>query len=186
MTEQYLVAIDPALSNTGIALRIGDERSAQTIKSAAIARGNDDPHAHSSRIERTAAAIAYEIPNGALVAIEGPAFNAKYGNPDERAGLRWSIIARLRVRGCRVVIMPPAVGKTWLTDQGNATKDMMLSAVSTLLPGIARNEHEADALAMLLALEYNQGRSTPITADTAKRKKAYEKVSWAHLKGTQS
>ncbi|WP_300733736.1 hypothetical protein [Pseudomonas sp.] len=177
--QPVLVGIDPALTNTGIVINTGRERIAVTVKSAAIPRGDRNPHGHSSRIERTAAQIVEKVPLGALVAIEGPSYMSKYGSPDERAGLRWSIIARLRVMGCRIVVITPKGGKAWLAENGNAGKDLMQARAAIVAPGLAAGEHEADAFALLSMLEYWAGVSD--YEPGPKGVEAHGKVQWDHL-----
>lgn len=178
--SRWLVGIDPALTNTGIVVRSTDgERDALTVKSKAIARGDHNPHTHSARIESLAHEIASSVPVGALVAIEGPSLGSKYGNPDERAGLRWSIIARLRVQACRIVIIPPASAKAWIAENGNAGKDLMIARAQAMAPGLTKGEHEADAFALLSMLESWAGVSDYLPGE--KGEKAYGKVSWDHL-----
>lgn len=174
-----LAGIDPALTNTGIVTNVGGVRESVTVRSKPIPKGDRNPHGHSARIESLANQVALAVPLGALVAIEGPAFGAKFGNPDERAGLRWSIIARLRVRGCRVVIIPPKSGKAWLAENGNAKKDAMIAAAEQHVPELTHGEHEADAYAMLSMLEYEFDRTH--FEPGVKGLDAHGKVSWEHL-----
>lgn len=179
-----LVGIDPSLTATGV-VQVGDVHAVETIKSAALPKGERNVHDHSARIERTASAIANAVPMGALVAIEGPALRAKRGNPDERAGLRWSIIARLRARGCLVVQVPPKSAKIWLAGNGNADKEAMTAAAKAAAPESLRikTEHEADAFAMLAMLAEWVGR--PVMALPPRHDQAIKGVAWAPIERKQ-
>lgn len=185
MSAPTFVGIDPAIAHNGLVIvRPGGESLAITLKSPKLARVDRDPHTWSSRIEIAASTLASQVPIGSLVAIEGPAYGAKFGNPDERAGLRWSLIARLRVRECRVVVIPPTKAKMWLTDSGVAKKDEMIASAQTLarryLPDLAiETEHEADAFALVSMLAAMQG--SPIFPPRTRGDEALAGVAWEHL-----
>lgn len=185
MTPRALVGIDPALANNGLVILRDGVLESVTYKTPSIPRGNRDPHDWSQRIERAAARLALSVPIGSLVAIEGPAFGAKYGNPDERAGLRWSLIARLRVRDCRVVVIPPTAAKMWLTNSGNAAKGEMILAAQKHAgagPGLINTEHEADAFALVSMLAAHMGE--PIFTPLSRGAESLGKVPWETLKGS--
>lgn len=180
-----IAGIDPAIANNGlVVVRPDGSADVHTFKSPTIARGNRDPHAWSRRIEIAASTLAAQVPHGSLVAIEGPAHGAKFGNPDERAGLRWSLIARLRVRGCRVVAIPPTKAKMWLTDSGVADKAEMIAAAQDLTARYApeveiRTEHEADAFALVSMLAAYL--DAPIFPPRKRGDEALAGVAWEHL-----
>lgn len=179
------VGIDPAIANNGLVIvRPGGDADAHTFKSPHIARKNRDPHAWSSRIEIAASTLASQVPHDSLVAIEGPAHGARFGNPDERAGLRWSLIARLRVRGCRIVAIPPTKAKMWLTGSGVADKGEMLLAARDLtarhMPDLEiSTEHEADAFALVSMLAAHFG--APFFPLPKRGDEALAGVAWEHL-----
>jgi hypothetical protein len=89
-----------------------------------------------------------------LVVLEGPAYGALHGQPDERAGLRWLILNWVIRREIPVALIPPSTVKGYLTGRGNASKDDMRRAVAALYPrqGLSRVSHdEADAVGCALA-----------------------------------
>lgn len=180
MTGRALVGIDPSLTATGLVIL---DEGAQTIKTTALPKGERNVHDHSHRIEATAATIAELVPTGSMVAIEGPSLGSTRGNPDERAGLRWSIIGRLRHRGCLVVQVPPKSAKMWLTDSGNAGKEEMIAAAIELAPADLQieTEHEADAFAMVSMLAAHVGAGIIPTPPRAG--KALAGVAWAPIEG---
>lgn len=179
-----IVGIDPSLTATGVVV-LRPSLDACTVKSEALPKGERNVHDHSARIERTAAKISELVPLGAAVAIEEPARMAKHGNPDERAGLRWSLIARLRHRGCLVVQVPPKSAKMWLTDNGNADKAAMTAAAKNLAPDGLRikTEHEGDAFAFATMLAAHLG--APVIPAPPRAAKALAGVAWAPIEGNE-
>ena len=185
MTRRALVGIDPAISNSGLVILEGGVWSSSTYKSPSLPRGEQSPTAWSARIERAAARLALSVPPGSVVAIEGPAHGAKHGNPDERAGLRWSLIARLRHRECSIVVIPPTSAKMWLSGSGTANKVVMIAAAKACAPVelLIATEHEADAFALVSMLAAHLGE--PVFPLPRRGAEALGKVSWDSLEGNE-
>lgn len=96
-------------------------------------------------------AVARATPSTVLAAVEGPAYAAQYGQPDERAYIRWGVVRALRRHGIPVALLSPSTVKGWMTGNGNADKDRMIRAVAAAWPGrgLQRvSSHEADAVAL--------------------------------------
>ncbi|MGE0403114.1 MAG: hypothetical protein AB7T06_40785 [Kofleriaceae bacterium] len=90
-----------------------------------------------------------------LIVFEGPAPAAAAasgrGKPDERAGMRWILTVAFRRAGYRLVYVKPNTAKKYWTDNGNASKALMLGwarrRYAALGVGI-RDHNQADALAL--------------------------------------
>jgi hypothetical protein len=89
-----------------------------------------------------------------LVVLEGPAFAAQHGQPDERSGLRWRLIRGLHARGLPVGELSPKTMKGYIVGKGNASKTQVQRAVAALYPGQGLDRisgDEADAVGLAIA-----------------------------------
>ena len=123
----------------------------------------------SDTLIRKAVSIAAEV-----VVLEGPAFGAKGSALCDLWGLRGVVLADLSRAGFRVVEVPPSSIKKWLTDNGNAGKDLMLATAIRALNYEGSDNNEADAWALAhMAYNHLTGKVQP-----AYRAKACAAVDW--------
>lgn len=92
---------------------------------------------------------ASELSRGAgLVVMEGLSFGSNQSSAQERAGLAYLIRDTLWARQQPFVLVPPTSLKKFLTGKGTAEKSLMLREVYRRFGAEARNDNEADAVAL--------------------------------------
>lgn len=165
-----VVGIDLSLTDTGIASRGWVER----VKSKA---NGDGLGQRSDRILGLAERILVLGIAADLVVVEAPAYSSGYGNPHERSGLWWLVVAGFRQRGIPVAEVAPTTLKKYLTGNGRADKDEVLAEVCKRFPGWdIRNNNEADALG-LAAMGYDW-LGEPLLSLPALNRRSLAVVKW--------
>lgn len=80
-----------------------------------------------------------------LWVFEGPAMGAKFGKPDERAGIRWSLVNAARTQlDARIAYCPPATLKAYWTNDGRAEKNKMVGYTESRYPEMKVPDHNAN------------------------------------------
>lgn len=148
-----ILAIDPSLSSTGVALlEPGPHWSVATIKSSATS----NPDAHSAALRRMEGIgmrlndwVFEQRAEIKLSVIEAPAFSRGTGSAHERAGLWWRLYALLTSYGAPVLVVLPNLRAKYATGKGTAGKDEVLLAVSRRYQDApVTNNNEADAVVL--------------------------------------
>jgi Holliday junction resolvasome RuvABC endonuclease subunit len=176
-----VIGIDSALSRTGIGIIEfdGQRCQAQTFVIATDpAPGGHQITGRRARIRKVTRQAALIIPQQAKVAlIEGPAYDADWGNAWDRAHVWWSILDILDDRGIPQAEVPPGTLKHWATKSGRADKALMVAAMHSMWPGMPcttnlQRHHECESLAMAtmcaqrlgwpVSMRAHQGRSVDV------------------------
>lgn len=146
------MGIDPSLTATGIAW--APDKKFQTFKPTAkdgfprIIEIRD----HCLDLATTRGGPAAGGPH--TIAIEGPGFG-RDGKALERFYLYASIREALYLAGRRVLVVPPATLKKFITGKGNVEKNMVLREVFRRFGAECENDNEADAVGLaMLAMVY--------------------------------
>jgi crossover junction endodeoxyribonuclease RuvC len=130
-----VLGIDPSLTGSAVATahdsaRIPTPDSWPILRRMRVVR---------SRIERAAM-------DADVIVIEGPAFNAKFGKPHERAGLWWLLVERLEaVTTAGIAVLPIQSLKIYATSDGGADKAKVAQAARWHFGDRIASDDEADA-----------------------------------------
>lgn len=123
-----VMGLDLSLTSTGIA--VIDGATITLAKVASKGKDVDDLVTRSRRLNAIGAAILdlVQIHSPELIVIEGPSMSSKFGHAHDRSGLWWLIVMRL-MRSVVVVEVPPSNRMKYATGKGQASKDVVLTAV---------------------------------------------------------
>ena len=172
------IGLDLSLTDTGVTVISDEGVKFYSITSAG--HKGDTTAIMAARLEKIASDVLSHIPDAAnvLVAIEGPAFMSKFGSPHERAGLWWSIVIPLVLRGQNVTVIPPNNLKMYATGKGGAKKDVVLAAVVRRYIDVAVvNNNIADSLVLAAMLARHWGQPIEESMPLA-HLAAMDKVRW--------
>lgn len=98
-----------------------------------------------ARLTEMARQVAGRIVAPELVVIEGLAFGANDPSAHERAALHYIVRCNLWSDETRVLVVPPATLKKFITGKGSAKKEMVILEVFKRWGVTARDNNEADA-----------------------------------------
>lgn len=156
MTSFY--GIDLSMTGTGLAsFDMGGEWDVATVSVPAEDRS---PGAFIDRAETIAAKIiAWCDPHeGDVIAMEGPALQAKSSQLDRMFALWWFTYRALRDHHAEPHIIPPSVVKQLATGKGNANKDsVLIDTVKRVPRANVTNNNEADAVWLAVAAGHFDG-----------------------------
>lgn len=167
-----VVGIDSALSKTGIAIVEYDGHRCRAF-TFLVSTGPTDTNSHSDRYRRIKAAVrgtALFLPQTAALALmEGPAFDADYGNAWDRAAVHWWIANELYDRGIPIAEVTPATLKYWVAKHGRAKKRLIVTAMHAMWPGVSctineQRHHECEGLGMATMCAQHMGWPVPVRA----------------------
>lgn len=183
-----LIALDPSLTSTGIAV-LDDtlQLSTHRVESAPPkrprgARTVATLHERGARIR----AIVDEIvhlhwaDDAALVVVEGPSYASSGAGTWDRAGLWWQLVARLQRYGAPIAVVPPMVRAKWATGSGAAGKALVAASMARMWPaldaGISEDEWDAAALASIGAQHLGW-----MPVELGRHREQLVKVAWPEL-----
>lgn len=155
MIRYHIAAIDPSLSNTGIArIRPHEEQPIQVASVTSSPVKNAQYPDTLERMRNIVGRIVREadrnVEEGDVIVyvIEGPVFGQAVGQYHTRAGMWWLLYHILTKRGPVVVIEPTKL-KSYVTGKGNAKKEIVFAQVVSNYPhrGIV-DDNQADALGL--------------------------------------
>lgn len=155
-----IVAIDPSLTSTGLAV-LGPSQTSpywavRTIRSAPPVAPPNPALASVRRMEKIVHQLRLAIEELCLgvrptyFVIEAPAFSKNVGMAHERAGLWWMIYQAAAGYGhVPILVVKPNLRAKYATGNGGAGKDQVLLAASRRYPGVPMtNNNEADAVVL--------------------------------------
>lgn len=167
-----IIGIDPSLTRTGIA--IGDERECWVTECTSRPRGD----ALADRVERYVALASHilehvEPAEPRAIYIEGYSFGHNH------AGQRWlvefgGVLRWHLVDVCRVVEVPPATLKKFVTGKGNSKKETMLAHIASRWGRVFDNADLGDAFGLYRLGLVAEGI---VEADNAAQREAVAKLS---------
>lgn len=170
-----LVAFDLSLRATGYAVADTEDDGGLVTRSGVInppCMGVERLAFYQSRL--------WELAEGAdLVVIEEYAFSAHAAHAHELGELGGVVRLTLHKRGVRWLPMPIKTMKRYATGNGNARKEVVLTAAVRRLDYFDGSYDEADAL-WLLFMALDQYQLSPITMPAAQRQ-ALTVVAWPDL-----
>lgn len=170
-----VVGLDLSLTGTGVA-RI-DDYGIHTTLIKLTGKKDDSLAMRAARLGILKHKIVDEIPEGAFVVIEQPAYSQTGGSQHDRSGLWWLVLDHLSGYH-QVVEVVPGTLKKYATGNGNAGKDNMLAAAIRRYPQAAAVDNNvADAVHLAAMGARFLGR--PLEADTVKILEAMEVPRWA-------
>jgi Holliday junction resolvasome RuvABC endonuclease subunit len=182
------VGVDPSLSNTGVAI-IHEELERPAFRGIKVSHipGATGPEYEAERIELMASRVWQWIsqnlgaPGGGVslrdtrldvwFVLEGPITGGytKSGKQDERAGLRWRLIAHFRRHGRVMLVNPKHVKKYW-AGNANAEKPQLLALTNRRYPNLAMVDDNAnDALILAQLAAEHRGHGLPPAAPQVDR-----------------
>lgn len=142
-----VVGLDLSLTGTGVATADGDSLIAQTVASKGSKDDSLSKRAH--RLRSLHQRIVDNVPDGAYVAIETPAYNQTGGKHHDRSGLWWLVVDDLHRRGISIVEFSTTTVKRYATGNGGASKMEVMAATIRRHPDIEiRNDNESDAVVL--------------------------------------
>ena len=175
-----LVGVDLSLAATGIARWDGAHLTTTTVGSKG--KRGDNYNARGVRLVDLRSRILLEIPDRALVVIEGPAYSAG-ADPSyfDRAGLWWLLVTALQSRRHDVAVVTTSGLKKYATGKGNSGKDEVLAAVVKRFPMVdVTDNNVADAVTLAaMALDFY---GTPLVEMPAGHRVALDAVEWPAAK----
>lgn len=141
------LAVDPSLRSTGWATIENDQVTSGVLRPRRYVDGRWHDLKDPERMAWLAVQIAARVQHHSaqIVAIEGASYNSQSTVTDRIGGLHWIVRLTLWRRDIPYVIVPPASLKMWATNDGNASKDKMVTAAQTLCDYDGRSDDEADA-----------------------------------------
>lgn len=149
--------IDLSMTGTGLASFDGSEWDLATVSVPAV---DSSPGAFIDRAEAIAAKIiAWCDPHdGDVLAMEGPALQAKSSQLDRMFALWWFTYRALRDHHAEPHVIPPSVVKQLATGKGNANKDtVLIDTVKRVPQANVSNNNEADAVWLAVAAGHFDG-----------------------------
>ena len=156
--------LDPSLTSTGVAILI----NGQPQTPITVGLPGHDGATWDERLDRITATaraiIDTTLTHGRpdLLLIEGPAYQARYGNVFDRTGLWCGIYSKIKALRIPRIVIAPKTRALWATGNGNATKDQVTTAVQTWWPDLTiRNDDIADALTLATIGAAHLGDPTP-------------------------
>lgn len=149
-----VVGVDLSLTSTGVALVHPDG----SVETGLITTKMASPETLLTRAERANTVreefVEYmykTLPARGVVVVEGPAPNAKFGKPWDRAGLWWMIVNWCVGSGIPIVEVPPTSRCKYLCGKGNQGKDVVLASAIKRYPEIdIVNNNVADAVGLAM------------------------------------
>lgn len=166
-----IVGVDPSLTGMGVARE--DGTAVFVPPQSVFAKG------YAARMIWQRAALLSEIALADLVVIEGIAFMAKGQRRAEIAGLGWVVRVAMYEAGIRWIDVPPSSLKSYAVANGNAKKQLMLSAAIQRLGYTGASYDEADALWLRqMALDHY---GLPCARMPARNREALKGVEWPVL-----
>ena len=161
MKPATVVGVDLSLVSTGVAWEPDCSRRIQTRPK--------DWRSEDDRLEFIAARVMEVVHEahdptraaGTLVVIEGLSYGQPSGSAFTRAGLHYIVRANVLAEGHKLTIVPPTMLKKFVTGNGNASKELVVSTVARKLGRTISSDDVADALGLvavgqaLLGLEPN-------------------------------
>ena len=134
-----IFAVDPSLTETGVAWNKGEQIVSRTIASKNTASAR--------MIElRSELRDQLQFVNPDLIVIEAPAFASKGRSVKEIGGIWWQYRVMMYELGMRVLEVPPSFLKKYATGHGNAKKIEVVQAAWQRLDYEGTNDNVADAL----------------------------------------
>jgi hypothetical protein len=144
-----VVGIDLSLTATGIAGKGWSE-------TVGLSANGSDVMSRLLRLENIAELVSGLCSEACLAVIEAPSYGSRFGQPHERAGLFWIVVALVKRRGVRVIEVPPTTLKLYATANGTSNKKAVVQAIRGRYKrfGDPANDNECDALG-LCAIGYH-------------------------------
>ena len=132
--NNYVVGLDTSLTGTGLASvdLVTGEWGLALITSEG--RKKDKLDARWRRLRAIEVQVAHavdvltQIKPVAMVGIEGPSYNSKFGSPWDRGGLWWMCVSAVREMGIPVALIAPNTRAKYATGDGRANKDQVMAA----------------------------------------------------------
>lgn len=149
MRPAKVVGLDLSLTSTGAAWEPDSTRRIQTKPK--------DYRSEDDRLEAIVQRVLEVVhdahdPTGAaglLVVIEGLTYGQATGSAFTRAGLHYLVRRAVLDAGHRFVIVAPAALKKFVTGNGNASKELVVSTMARRLGRTISSDDVADALGLL-------------------------------------
>lgn len=139
-----MTGIDLSLTGTGLAW-MTFEPPAPQLRFRTL-----DPGKRSGRDRRKwIADNLFSLP-GDVFCIEGLAFRSTTPSVFERAALWYRVVDDFEEEGCKVIVCPPSTLKKFVLGSGKGEKSMMIREVYRRWGVEVRNDHEADAVGLLM------------------------------------
>lgn len=163
------IGIDPSLTSTGIAVITSKGTEVASFGSPSPKKGEDTLEFRLDRLNILKNKLMDFIPTslrreGAVIAIESPAYSSNMGKAWDRAGWWWMVVHTALECGFTVVEVKHNSRAKYATGKGNAGKDEVIIAVTRAYPDIDfTNNDEADALVLAAMVARLYGE--PIESD---------------------
>lgn len=183
-----LIALDPSLTSTGIAVLDNNlQLTTHRIASAPPKRIRGD-RTVATLLERgdRIRAIGDEVvhlhwaDDAALVVVEGPSYASSGTGTWDRAGLWWHLVSRLQRYKAPIAVVPPMVRAKWATGSGTAGKALVAASMARMWPtldaGISEDEWDAAALASIGAQHLGW-----LPVDLTRHADQLGKVAWPEM-----
>ncbi|RRD61654.1 hypothetical protein EII30_02165 [Leucobacter sp. OH1287] len=162
MSDQpRIYGLDLSLTGTGVAT-FSPEMQSWLVYTVSSKPGGLKVEQRAARLHDLAKRIVKLIASNSTVVIEAPAYSSRTGLVHERGGLYWLVTVLLAARGCRLVEVAPTARAKYITGSGRGDKKTVKRNVGLFYgEGIARNDNEADAVA-LCAIGWRAFRGEPL------------------------
>lgn len=141
-----VVGLDISQTGTGIVVH---EAGGLTYSATEGEKGkqNDTLPMRHARQKRTTAKVVQHCQYAELVAVEAHSFVTKSSHQHDLSGQWWDIVSELFSMGIIVVEITPQQLKGYLTGNGNASKDLMITTAVRRYPTVnIKTKDEADAM----------------------------------------
>lgn len=171
MSDRVAVGIDPSLTGCAVAVRGAGpeadlhEHGSKPLGKSCLARAR--------RYVPLAAAVAAHVPEGAVVFIEGYAFNKKHAS-EATAEFGWELRQQLLTRASVVVEVSGSTLKKFAAGKGNAPKAAVASHLTRRYGQAFATDNEADAFGLLVLGECALGLREP---ETKQQREAAEAIA---------
>lgn len=184
MRPAQVVGVDLSLVSTGVAWEPDSTRRIRTSPKGWASEDDRLEHIVEMVAGVVSEADAPDRAGGTLVVVEGLTYGQANGSAFTRAGLHYLVRARVRADGHRFVVVPPTRLKRFVTGNGNASKELMVSTMARRVGRLLASDDIADALGLLwlgqaLAGKVDTVAGTALTKDQGLViKKLRDEVDW--------